>query len=153
MLHQIIYDNSYDVWNYLQSETAGHLLTHVAPNSRVLDVGCGYGALLNCFEEAKLPVNYVGLDISPDLIALANYRYGDWKNARFICCDLLWYFPDFKFDWVIVRSVENMIIENMGMKEWSKLFNKIKTLGNKLMLIEYPERVGEPLTIDIHKGV
>tara|TARA_B100000780_G_C21112019_1_gene449475 strand:+ start:1352 stop:2407 length:1056 start_codon:yes stop_codon:yes gene_type:complete len=47
---------------------------------RVLDVGCGCGTLLDeCTDEMRSAMDYVGVDISPETIAVATKR---WCNAN-----------------------------------------------------------------------
>lgn len=48
----------------------------VAPGHRVLDIGCGTGALLECIPRSDPPVEYVGFDRSPAYVAAARRSYG-----------------------------------------------------------------------------
>lgn len=164
MLHQVIYDNSYDVWNYLQSETAGLLRRHLWKDQplprqsvRVLDAGCGYGALLCCFQQANLPVRYTGVDISPDLIELAELRYcsgfADLWTGSFSVADLKALpFVNGGFDWCVARSVEGMILENVGREAWNAMFTEMRRVARRVMLLDYPEKVEDKMNVEIHKG-
>lgn len=42
---------------------------------RVLDVGCGRGDLLDFLQDAGLSVAYMGIDLSPDIVATARQRH------------------------------------------------------------------------------
>lgn len=53
------------------------------PGERVLDVGCGTGALLEHFPDG---VHYVGVDVSPEYVAAARRRYG--QRGEFVCADV-----------------------------------------------------------------
>ena len=58
----------------LERDTRG-LLEFFAPGSRVLDLGCGTGEHVAVLRKAGLDCE--GLDIAPDMIALARERFGD----------------------------------------------------------------------------
>ena len=147
MLHQIIYDNSYDVWQYVQAATADILKGYVKPGEWVLDAGCGYGALLSAFEEAKLLVNYKGVDLSPDLIELARYRY---PRYVFFVNDLRKLpFKDGEFEWVVYRSVEGMICDNVGIDHWLTMLDEGMRVGKNVMLLDYPKAVDDSFTCEI----
>src|SRR5262245_23494284 len=53
---------------------------------KLLDFGCGFGDLLGYACEHGVALDYVGVDINEDLIAVARQRY---PQGRFICRDLL----------------------------------------------------------------
>jgi cyclopropane fatty-acyl-phospholipid synthase-like methyltransferase len=58
----------------------------VAPGDRVLDIGCGTGAMLECLPQSVPPVRYVGLDMSPDYLVAARRHYG--SRGEFHCLEL-----------------------------------------------------------------
>ncbi|KAL7471040.1 hypothetical protein ACHAXS_013732 [Conticribra weissflogii] len=60
------------------------LVTEESPRGKVLDVGCGHGAIVSCLVEAGLaePDMYVGIDLSPEMIRNAVERYGEERNGR-----------------------------------------------------------------------
>jgi SAM-dependent methyltransferase len=49
---------------------------NLAPGARVLDVGCGSGALLNAIERERSPERAIGIDLSLAMAALARRRLG-----------------------------------------------------------------------------
>ncbi|MEZ5739283.1 MAG: class I SAM-dependent methyltransferase [Burkholderiaceae bacterium] len=49
------------------------------------DLGCGYGALLDYLATLPARVDYLGIDVSADMIAAAKQRYADAAHARFTC--------------------------------------------------------------------
>ncbi len=68
----------------------------------VLDVGCGYGALLDIFKEKNIPVNYTGIDFVPDMIKEAQLRHSD---HTFFSGDFLdWKAPQ-KYDYVFANGL------------------------------------------------
>ncbi len=77
---------------------------HISPNSRVLDFGCGNGRLLEILKDKD--VDYYGVDISENLIAIARDRYPQFaahiaKNSA----EPKLNFPDNFFDVVISIAV------------------------------------------------
>ena len=64
------------------------LLTLVEPHAdglppRLLDVGCGYGALLTHMRARGLRIGYVGFDISPSMIDAARVTHAADPDATF----------------------------------------------------------------------
>lgn len=53
------------------------------PGSRILDIGCGTGAIL---DHLPAGVDYVGYDLNPAYIAKAQRQHGD--RGRFFCADV-----------------------------------------------------------------
>lgn len=158
MLHQIILDDSYDLWNYIQGEYAGLLRRHIKRGQSVLDAGCGYGALCCCFDMIKLDVDYHGVDFSPDLIELANYRYGpEWKGKRpskrqFLCADARQLsFEDKSFDWCVARSFHWMIRTNCGDEAWIPIHKELRRVSKNLFLGDYPEHSNDPVLFEIEE--
>ena len=156
MLHQIIFDDSYDLWQYAQGETAGIIKRYITGHQKVLDAGCGYGALNCCLQEAQLDVDYTGIDISPDLIELARYRYPESDKRRFYVGDLKDLFRSTKeryvygyFDWAVVRSVEGMIKHDYGDGRWAEMLKEIKRVSKHVILISYPETVGGEVVYEV----
>jgi 2-polyprenyl-3-methyl-5-hydroxy-6-metoxy-1,4-benzoquinol methylase len=52
---------------------------------RLLDVGCGLGDFLNWLADKGMTVNYTGIDITPEMIAVDKRRF---PSARFLCGSL-----------------------------------------------------------------
>lgn len=52
-------------------------------NFSVIDFGCGYGALVDYLDAQDFEFSYLGLDISPDMIAAAKKRCGDSDKVDF----------------------------------------------------------------------
>lgn len=78
-------------WNSLESQVLrfDRLLDVVGPPAgphvadTLLDVGCGYGALLDTVRERGLALRYRGFDISADMVAAAVARHGTSVEAAF----------------------------------------------------------------------
>lgn len=61
-------------------------LTRVLPADgaySVNDIGCGYGALVEVLRTRGQAFDYAGNDVSADMVAAADKRYGDHSNVRF----------------------------------------------------------------------
>ena len=82
------------------------LLDRAAPlvGKRVLDIGCGAGELSLAFARQNPDAQILGIDISHDLIEVAQTRAADLANARFIEADAgAWRDPAFAADLVVSR--------------------------------------------------
>ncbi len=58
---------------------------YVKKGDKVIDLGCGNGRLVKAF---KKPVSYTGVDLSKKLINIAQEKYKDDKDVKFIRSDV-----------------------------------------------------------------
>lgn len=70
----------------------------------ILDVGCGFGDLLDFLEKQRLIVDYVGYDINPEFIEIAKDRH---KKVKFEVRDIEEDVNEQRFDWVLSSGVFN----------------------------------------------
>jgi len=71
---------------------------------KVLDVGCGYGGLMNQLSLYKKDLNFVGIDFSQAMIKLGKKLYGNKKmNFLYMSADNL-RFKDDTFDAVVCKD-------------------------------------------------
>ncbi|MDQ6953824.1 MAG: class I SAM-dependent methyltransferase [Mariprofundaceae bacterium] len=77
----------------------------IASGDSVLDVGCGFGDFKSWSEQQDSPLQYTGIDLSPDLLAQAK---GYHQDAVFFTGDLFdMSFENKSFDWVILSGALN----------------------------------------------
>ena len=81
---------------------------HDVQGASVLDVGCGIGDLFGHLSEAAGEVDYLGVDLAPEMITLAEKRYPD---ATFATRDILQWDPGRRFDYVVAIGIHNVKIE------------------------------------------
>lgn len=97
----------------------------------VLDAGCGYGRWAQHFD----PQRYIGIDFSPDFIALAKKRF---TNHLFFRCRMEEIpFPNNYFDSAFCVSIKEMIVENRGEKAWKDIERELKRVAKKVIILEY----------------
>lgn len=64
------------------------ILAAAAPDTRtILDIGCGAGETALAIAQARPDAQVTGVDLSPNLVALAKTRAALSPNAQFICAD------------------------------------------------------------------
>jgi cyclopropane fatty-acyl-phospholipid synthase-like methyltransferase len=82
------------------------ILTSTFPKERItlLDVGCGFGDLDQYLKQHGYDVDYYGVDISSEIVSLANHAY---PERRIICADILHQtvFKGIIFDYVVSTGV------------------------------------------------
>lgn len=135
-IHKAVWDIDVDTWNSVQATQRGVLRTILRnhPTARVLDCGCGFGALSDCLPPG---VGYTGVDISPDLIRIAQAKY---PSRRFKVGDLSRIaYPDRSFDFAVCRSLEGMIMENLGVAAWHEMEAEMLRVADSLVLLSYGE--------------
>ncbi len=81
----------------------------IQPGQSLLDVGCGFGDLAVWLERQGCPVDYTGIDLSPDLLAEGRRRH---PGLRLVEGDLFDLDPAPRaFDWVVLSGTLN---RNLG---------------------------------------
>lgn len=70
----------------------------------ICDYGCGYGFYLEYLEEKGCPYYYTGIDVSKDMIACANQKYGFKENTKFIHGSEI----DKEYDYIIASGIFNV---------------------------------------------
>lgn len=139
-LHTIVYDIDYETWCEINRKTK-QIMSDVLKqfkSPRVLDVGCGYGSL---YEQLKgwTNVDYVGVDLSPDLLEIACIRNPKAKS-RFIEADANDLpFESDSFDLAVFRSMRQMIEDNLGNASWHRLQKEVFRVAKSLLIIEYED--------------
>lgn len=83
---------------------------HDIANASVLDLGCGFGDLYRYLAGRAAGLQYVGCDISPDVLQVARERH---PQLRFDLRDILDEpYPDRSFDYVVASGIFNHRIED-----------------------------------------
>lgn len=96
--------------------------TKLKPGYRVLDVGCGFGNLL---EYLPKNINYVGIDISQNYINYAKKRYK--SRGKFICADVTKQeLREGKFDVVFISSLFHHLSNSQMKKLLESLLPSIR---------------------------
>lgn len=100
-------------------------------SGRVLDAGCGYGRVSEWVDD------YVGVDFSPDFIALAQRKY---PGKTFLVANLKALpFADKEFDWAIAVSIKDMVVGQMGAGEWQLMQDELHRVAKHVLLLEYTD--------------
>lgn len=98
---------------------------HLKGAKTVLDVGCGTGRFVPCFEGMK----YTGVDISPLSLAVAKAEY---PKATFIKADLLAYNTKKQYDVVFCW----VTLQHIWPEEIEKVTKKLQKWGKKIIFGE-----------------
>ena len=77
-------------------------------NTKILDVGCGFGHMLDYLQSWNINAQYTGIDICPAFIELAKQRHPD---ADFRLLNILYDDIDEKWDWAFLVGAFNVAPE------------------------------------------
>lgn len=84
----------------------------IQPDDSLLDVGCGFADLKGWLEQHGCLVDYSGVDLSPELLRVAETNY---PEAQFYCGELGDFpFADASFDWVMLSGMLNEPVDDDG---------------------------------------
>lgn len=84
----------------------------IAAGASVLDVGCGFADFNDWTARAGRPVRYTGIDLSPDLIAMARERHPELPLYIGELAD--GGFEPASFDWVVLSGALNEQLHDGG---------------------------------------
>lgn len=92
------YDNWKNKNGYYYRNIKAFVRKNIRPNSRVLEVGCGTGEIL----ETTRPAYGVGVDLSPEMVRIAKAKYPQFK---FFCSPIEDFRSQEKFDYIVLVDV------------------------------------------------
>lgn len=136
-LHHAIFKCEKQHWLAIEAKHRQILLNHVGWKTSVLDCGCGWGRLLDMMPPGWLG-DYLGIDLSPEFIALARERH----KRHFIIGSLL-EMPHHicpvgeKFNLAVLVSIRPMVKRNLGDEVWMAMEAQIRKVSAKLLYLEY----------------
>jgi len=126
-LEHSVYITSEKDWNFINKTHLELLMPY--QYKKVLDAGCGYGRWSELFSD------YTGTDFSSDFINKAIELHPDKKFVKANMKKLP--FKDDEFDLSFCVSIKDMIVDNLGEVEWAKMFEELKRVSKKVMILEY----------------
>lgn len=139
-LHHSIFLCGKDQWGKIENHHRSILQQVIGPNDSVLDAGCGYGRLLTLMPQDWIG-DYVGIDLSPDFVAMARHEY---PSRSFYVGDLTTFWDtgegghlNRRFDWAVLISIRPMVINYVGEETWRRIEKGLRRVANKLLYLEY----------------
>lgn len=105
-------------WNseegqFIRFEQLCKVVPPAAPEFSLIDLGCGYGALLDYLQGRQLPCDYLGVDVSDEMIRAAMRRHEALPGVRFITAST----PDRAADYSVASGIFN-VRQNRSDDEW-----------------------------------
>jgi SAM-dependent methyltransferase len=146
-LYRTVYDGPGDRWLKIQEDSADAVLANVPPGASVLDVGCGYGALIEAVAGRVATGRWVGIDVSPRMIGLAQERRGPvnlWDAVGMGTKPVLPVmdgrdvgFGSDSFDWCVCRGLEGSVRVREGNAEWRRFRSEMLRVAPRALLLDY----------------
>jgi len=100
---------------------------NIRDNNKILDIGCGNGRLLTVLKDKN--IDYLGVDISENLINLAKKKFFEYK---FLVGDILELgkLKEINYDYIFcIAVIQHIPGENLRVASLLQLKNKIKSDG------------------------
>ena len=140
-LHHSVFRCDLARWQRIEAKHREILTRHIKPNDAILDAGCGYGRLLTLLP-AKWCGPYLGVDLSPALIAKARELHPRRALNHFLVCDLrhidVFDIPA-TWDYAVLISVRPMVRRNCGNEVWAEMERELRRVAKRLCYLEYDE--------------
>lgn len=133
--HHAIYLCHNELWDRIEQKHREVLAATIKPRDSVFDAGCGWGRLLSLLP-GDWDGDYLGVDLSPDFISIAQKRY---PARKFIIGDLrrLSSVGPLRYDWAVLISVRPMVRGNLGDAVWIGMEDQIRSVANRILFLEY----------------
>ncbi len=113
-------------------------------NPKVLELGCGTGAFSKYILNELPLLDLTACDISSECIKIATERYGNYKNAKFLICDLMLNPSDLGIFGAIVG---NSILHHLPVRKSLEFCFSILKPGGIIMFFE-PNMLNPQIVIE-----
>lgn len=131
-LHWSIFYTGAGQFSEIEERHRAILADLIKPGDSIFDAGCGYGRVLDLLPKGNY--RYLGVDISPDFITLAQTRH---IHHTFRVHDLREPIQvDAEFEWAIAGSMRPMIRGNCGPEAWETIKANIFRVAKKILYLE-----------------
>jgi len=141
-IHHSIYELDDNLWAAVEYRHMTIIKKHVPEESKVLDIGCGYGRLSRYFNTSK----YEGVDFSEDFLSIAKESNPEHKYTQADLTKLP--YDDNEFDWGVGVSIKWMIQREMGEDAWAPMQKELERVCKNLIFLEYSDGEGRYLIED-----
>lgn len=134
-LHHAVFLCGATRWAKIEARHREILAATIKPDESILDVGCGWGRLLDLLPK-EWRGRYMGVDASPDFIAKAEKLRPRRCFVRASALDL----DQHKLptsDWAVLISFRPMIVNNLGQGVWDEMEIEIRKAARRLLFLEY----------------
>lgn len=145
--HHAVFCCPLGTWQAIEAKHREILTRHIKPCDSVLDAGCAWGRLLDLLPDHwKGTGGYLGVDLSPDFIALARKEHPDYVfrisdlraiDNRLDDNDTSPNALCLKFDWAVLISIRPMVKRNLGDEVWAAMETELRRVAKRLLLLEY----------------
>lgn len=111
------------------------LLGEIIDGDRILDVGCGTGDFYQYLKDSGINFSYVGTDISPELLKIAESRYKK-ENARFVLMDILDLEPNYRWlskSEVVVASGIFTMRKHRSLEYLDTMISRMMAVSNRVV--------------------
>jgi SAM-dependent methyltransferase len=95
------------------------------PGFRICDVGCGYGAMYDYVASNYQDFQFVGVDVSADMVAAATTRYQHTSNAIFVHADR----PPQPVSYCVASGIFNVRLNHDDSTWWSYLITTLDMMN------------------------
>lgn len=132
--HRLMFNGSIEQFSDIENRQK-RALRVIKPGQSVIDVGCGYGRLLDLLRIQEWKGQYVGYDVSPDLVSVARKW---WPDYEFHVANLASDSPDppFRANWAVSIWVKTMLMGNGLGVEWDRIEEWMRRSADEVLIVD-----------------
>jgi ubiquinone/menaquinone biosynthesis C-methylase UbiE len=119
------------LWGKIDRQHNDQIIRHISPSSVVLDVGCGYGSLVNQMNQQGIQAQ--GIDYNAEHIAIGKQLFPN-ANIRTVNAEILDELTDASFDVIILKdTLHHLVWENDTAAAFANFRRLLKPQGKLIV--------------------
>lgn len=145
-IHRAAFECHLSKWRAIEEKHRRLLGDYVRPGDHILDVGCAWGRLLNLLP-STWQGRYLGIDLSPELIAIAQREHPDHLFRTGDVVEITATMNPLETDLAVMISFRPMVKRNLGEDRWQEILASIQRVSRRQLYLEYDEDDGGCLEV------
>lgn len=111
------------------------LAAGIGPDDSILDVGCGFGVLVGWLEATGWRGGYLGVDVTPEFVAMARARHPGREFAVGDARLLAGVVGRRRFDWAVAVWLKSMVLKHAGHEVWGGVEAQMRACARRVLTV------------------
>lgn len=120
--------------------------------SSILDIGCGFGDLLQFLRSHGWDGTYLGIDLIPEFIDHAHSKFikPNASDVQFICCDFMELNELKKFDATFASGIFNHLRNDDNNSHFERVLKKLQNITNQYTALDFLSTTSDRRSPDLY---